>query len=61
MKSPSFVNEIFRPRTKVLNIIFDKCKTYGGKRGLGYVNKVETLISGEIIFVKGKDNLILTN
>ena len=61
MKSSSFVNEIFRPRTKVLNVIFDKCKTHGDKRGLGYMNKVETITSGEIIFVKGKDNLILTN
>ena len=43
MKSPSFVNEIFRPRTKVLNVIFDKCKTHNDKRCLGYVNKVETV------------------
>ena len=61
MKSSSLVNKIFHPRTKVLNEIFDKCKTHGDKRGLGYVNKVETVTSGEIIFVKGKDNLILTN
>ena len=43
------------PGTKVLNEIFDKCKTHGDKRGLGYVNKVETLNSGQIFFVKGKD------
>ena len=27
----SFVNEVFQPRTKVLNKILDKCKTHGDK------------------------------
>ena len=34
-KPSSFVNEIFHPRTKVLNEILDKCKTHGDKRGFG--------------------------
>ena len=50
-KSSSFVNEIFHPRTKVLNEILDKFKTHGDKRGLGYINKDET----KIVFVKGKE------
>ena len=50
------MNEIFHPGTKVLNEILDKCKTHGNKRGLGYINKDETPYSGEILFVKGKDN-----
>ena len=33
------MNENFQPRTKVLNEILDKCKTYGDKRGLGYIKK----------------------
>ena len=53
-KSSSFMNEIFYPRTKVLNEILDKCKTHGDKRGLGYINKDETPSTRETIFVKGK-------
>ena len=30
-------------------------KTHGDKWGLEYINKDETLSSGEIVFVKGKD------
>ena len=41
-KSSSSMNEIFHPRTKVLNEILDKCKTPGDKRGMGYINKDET-------------------
>ena len=48
------MNEIFYPRTKVLNEILDKCKTHGDKRGLGYINKDETPSTRETIFVKGK-------
>ena len=51
----SFVNEIFHLRTKMLNEMLDKCKTHGDKWGLEYINKDETLSSGEIVFVKGKD------
>ena len=48
----------------MLNEILDKCKSQGEKRGLKYINKVETLTSGkkrkkkkkkEAIFVKGKE------
>ena len=53
-KSSSSVNEIFHPRTEVLNEIFDKCKIHDDKRGLGYINKDEIPTSGEIRFVKGK-------
>ena len=49
------MSEIFHPGTKVLNEILDKCKTHGDKRGLGYINKDETLSSGETAFVKCKD------
>ena len=49
------MSEIFHPGTKVLNEIHDKCKTHGDKRGLWYINKNETLSSGEIVFVKCKD------
>ena len=38
----------------MFNEILDKCKTHGDKRGLGYINKVESPTSGETIFVKGK-------
>ena len=49
------MNEIFHPRTKVLNEMLNKCKTCGDKRGLGCINKDETPSNGEIVFVKGKD------
>ena len=49
------MNEVFHPRTKVLNEILDKCKTHGDKWGLGCINKDETPFSGESVFVKGKD------
>ena len=49
------MNEIFHPRTKVLNEVLDKCKTHGDKQGLRYINKNETTCSGETMFVKGKD------
>ena len=49
------MNENFHPRTKVINKILDKCKTHGDKRGLGYINKDQTLFNGETKFVKGKD------
>ena len=54
VKSFSSVNEIFHPRTKVLNEILDRSKPNGDKRGLGYINKNETPSSGETVFVKGK-------
>ena len=38
----------------MLNEFFDKCKTHGDKRGLGYINKNETPFSGATVFVKGK-------
>ena len=50
------MNENFHLGTKVLNEIIDKCKTHGDKRGLGYINKDESPFSGEIVFVKGKDD-----
>ena len=50
------MSENFHLGTKVLNEILDKCKMYGDKRGLGYINKDETSSSGEIVFVKGKDD-----
>ena len=53
-KSSSSVNEIFHSGTKVLNEILDKWKTHGDKRGLGHINKDETLSNREIIFVKRK-------
>ena len=56
-KPSSFLNEIFHLGTKLLNEILDKCKTYGDKRGFGYINKGETPSSGEIVFVKGKDEI----
>ena len=31
----------------MLNEILDKCKSHGEKRGLKYINKVETLTSGK--------------
>lgn len=43
------------PGTKLLNEILDNCKSRGNKRGLGYINKIETPISGDTIFVKGKE------
>ena len=57
-KSSSSVNEIFCPRTKVLNEILDKCKNYGDKRDLRYINKDETPSSGETMFVKRKDDIL---
>ena len=56
-KPTSFVNEIFYPRTEVLNEILDKWKTYGDKRCLVYINKNETPSNGETMFVKGKDEI----
>ena len=50
-KPSSFLNEIFYLRTKVIDEIHNKCKTYGDKRGLGYINKDETPSSGETMFV----------
>ena len=50
------MNENFHLGTKVLNEILDQCKTHGDKRGLGYINKDESPFSGEIVFVKGKDD-----
>ena len=47
-------NEAFHPRIEVLNDILDKCNSHGKKRGLGYINKIETPTSGDTIFVKGK-------
>ena len=52
------MNEIFCPRTKVLNEILDKCKNYGDKRDLRYINKDETPSSGETVFVKGKNDTL---
>ena len=52
------MSEIFHPGTKVLNEIHDKCKTHGDKRGLRYINKDKTPTSGEIMFVKGKDETL---
>lgn len=54
IKSSPSINEIFYPRTNVLNEIFNTCKTHGDKRGLGHINKVETPTNRETIFLKGK-------
>ena len=55
-KPSSFVNEIFRRKTEMLNEILQKHKTHGNKRGLGYINKDETPSSGEIMFFKFKND-----
>ena len=39
----------------MLDEILEKCKSHGDKRGLGYINKTETPISGGKVFVKGKE------
>ena len=39
----------------MLNAILDKC-THGDKRDLGHINKDETPSSGDIVFVKDKDD-----
>ena len=57
-KPSSSMNDVFHLGTKALNEILDKCKTHGGKRGLQYINKDETLFSGETMFVKGKDGTL---
>ena len=44
----------FTLEQKCLMKILDKCKTHGDKRGLGHINKDETLSNREIIFVKRK-------
>lgn len=54
IKSCPFVNKIFHLGPKMLYETIDECKTHGDKKGLGYINKVETPTSGETIFVKGK-------
>ena len=55
-KPSSSMNGNFHPRTKMLNEILDKCKTYGDKRALGHINKDETPSSGEIMFFKFKND-----
>ena len=49
------MNENFHPLTKVFNEILEKCKTHVDKWGLRCINKDETPSSGEIMFVKDKD------
>ena len=49
------MNKTFYPKTKMLNAILDKC-THGDKRDLGHINKDETPSSGDIVFVKDKDD-----
>ena len=39
----------------MLDEIFEKCKSHGDKRGLRYINRIETPTSRDIVFVKGKD------
>lgn len=37
--------------TKILNqILIDKYKFHGDKRGLGYTSKIESAINGEMVF-----------
>lgn len=37
--------------TKILNqILIDKYKFHGDKRGLGYTSKIESAINGELVF-----------
>ena len=55
IKEASSKNEIFHLRTKVFNEITNKCNSHGDKRGFGNVNKIETLTSGETVFVKDKE------
>ena len=56
MSNSSFSsNKVFYPGTKVLNDILNKCKSHGDKKDLGYINKTETPTSGDIVFVKGKE------
>ena len=57
VKTFSTKNEIFHPRTSMLNEILENCKSHGDKRGLGYVNKTMTPTSGKTVFVKGKDDI----
>ena len=42
----------------MLNAILDKCKTHGDERDLGHISKDETPSSGDIVFVKGKDDTL---
>ena len=51
------MNKTFYPKTKMLNAILDKC-THGDKRDLGHISKDETPSSGDIVFVKGKDDTL---
>ena len=48
----------FHLESKVLNEILNKGKTHSNKRSLRHINKDETPIGGEIVFVKGKDGNI---
>lgn len=53
-KVVSSKHEIFHYGTKILNEIIDKYKSHGDKKGLGYINNIETPTSKQTIFVKRK-------
>ena len=51
-------NKVFHPKAKILNDIINKVRFHGDKRGLGYINKIETPTSRETIFVKSKEETL---
>lgn len=41
----------------MLDEILEKCKSHGDKRGLMYINQIETPTSRDMVFVKGKEEI----
>lgn len=49
-----YKNEVFHPRTKILNEIISKGKFIGDKRDLGYLDESTTSSNGKTNFVNTK-------